>query len=485
MIWRDSKLDSIWSLDIFDEVYSENIDPYEYFSDDIMLEHMSVLTEAQGPVKKSNILDRILEVIRKMFILIQKAFDKVVTAIKGLFVKDKPPKTIDQILVELGVITNREAKEGKYEILKNANSDNPMNVDEIELSLKPIRIAFNQDKTIEISSAEIFKEQWLGKSPVKDRFENKWSAVVGFHQFVIQLIQDDSAMERLKRVSDWIEQGGNAPQQIIDDIDYLYKKRTSLKVMTIENYKLSMGQLTKFQETINYAQSKLRNFDNIKSGVYSNITVKTLNNFAKVCNDIQFGMNLIMGSLKQIYVIDASYVNSIKDEDILSKFVEECVRMGIPSKNIALNVYLAAHTDLKGDKANPLKPVWGQTRTILFPPNQNYVIKIALNNMGLRANESEYKVWNHVKNVPEKDMFAEVFSLSSNHYIEHMEKLDAKYVIDSGSLMKFRADLRKVCQKYKIPMNMTTDMHIGNVAINPRTNQPASIDYGMSYRTAV
>jgi len=446
---------------------------YETFSsdcEDLFYRHDEILLEAKKPVEKKNFGTKIIDIIKKILSLIRTAISKLIGFITGLFKKDT--KSADQILDELGVSGKHT---GDVEI-PEIDSSSKITFGNVHVVYKPLIAAFNKDDFTITSTAVISNALQHGSTtPIKGRKGNYYFPIKGVHNLVFKLIEDPENDNKLKLVADELATTHKLSYKGNAALSSLIAMNTPLKKFSIKS-----SRLTEFQKTINYVHERMQEYDIPESGLFMD-DLKKINEFAELCNEIQFGINTIAECMRNIYSIDASYIDSIKSPGILSKFAEKCIEAGIPAKYTALNIILASDKSLKGEKANPLKPILGQTRTVLFPPGKGYVMKVALSKMGARANEAEEKIYEKVKNSKASKYFAAVQGLTPNKCITMMEKITNPRKPSAKELTEFRSDLATVIKEMDIPLNINADMHFDNVRFREDGNA-VTIDYGMAMR---
>lgn len=447
----------------------------ESFYDDVIEEHQQILTEATKPVKKEGFGSRIVTVIKNILKLIVKALGRVIDLIKSIFRKNT--KSADQILMELGVKGNYTGEVSIPEV----DSQSKIHFGNVNIITKPLIASFNKDSVTITSANVIGNAITKGKStPITGRKGNYYFPIKGVHNLVFKLMDDSNSDKNLKLVADELSTERKLSSKGKAALDSLVKYMKVTQKLSVKNFTVTSARLTEFQQTINYVHDKMQTYDLPESGVFDE-NLKDINVFAQLCNEIQFGLNTVAECMSNIYAIDAKYVDSIGTVDTLSKFSEKLIDAGIPAKYTALNILLVADQKIKGPKANPLKPILGQTRTVLFPPNKGYVLKIALSKMGARANEAEGKIYNKVKNTSASKLFAAVEGLTPNKCITMMEKITNPRKPSAIELKAFRSELSKVTKDMDIPLNINADMHFDNVRFRD-DGHAVTIDYGMAKR---
>jgi len=196
---------------------------------------------------------------------------------------------------------------------------------------------------------------------------------------------------------------------------------------------------------------------------------------------LQIGMNLLFNCANYQYTIDLRYKDQIHDFEGLAKFVSRCINANIPSKYIGYNTYLIAAPELKGDDPdhNENKPLWGQTRVVLFPTNnKNVVIKCALNKYGVKTNRDEYTISKHLKDV-RPPVVAPVVKASSDNVCTQMIRTGKQAPYDPNVIGSVVSRLQSALAQKHLNVRID-DIHQGNV--RELNGNWVAIDYG-EYRT--
>lgn len=231
--------------------------------------------------------------------------------------------------------------------------------------------------------------------------------------------------------------------------------------------------------------SKLASDENPNWKVPNGITItpkalETFNMFGGLIQMLGFGMNQITHGLNRVYMIDATYMNAIDNQEDLSKFVETMAAAGIPSKYIMQNAYLISSKKLRGD-GSPDKPIWGQSRCVFYPDNADYIIKVAYNPIGKIGNRNEAYITKLLHGTPEEKFIARVTKISKNGFVTQGEKVT---IPPNGVSYD-------TCRSMARSLNSSkalTDVNISIVDIHPNNvgyhsdQTPCVVDYGTVQR---
>lgn len=498
-MYADVILESM-NFDPLDLVYD---DPVKCFIEDanIDYEHDEAFIEATTGVKKGNILSRLWDLIKKLFSLIGKAMQNVIRWISRLFTGKKKGKSVDDILVGIGVKVSHDKSSGKSKIILDPRSTFATEND-IEGITKPFFIGISADtKKVFITKKDArnafiapFKDEaanfLTGVRNGADRKGNgmvKGTGVIAHFNrcyHVVNLINNPELQKKLNEIADIItgpNKNNNDMVTALNSLKSLEKTITNIDSKT-KKFEINLDDLLEFQKTINNIFSKFKGVSEPNNDEYKDQKdiVEVLNEFVNFVNELQMGMNILSSSLKSIYIIDKDWMESINDMETLGKFVDACLENGIPPKFIALNATLVASPNIKGD-ADHNKPIWGQTRLVFFPPNGKTIYKIAISEMGVISNKAEADIWNKIKDDKNAVVFAATPNHSKNYSVIEMERVNTK-TPSKEDINSVRAAAVKLMKDLKIPLKIN-DLHFRNIGY--RGNQPVILDYGISNRSVV
>ena len=237
-------------------------------------------------------------------------------------------------------------------------------------------------------------------------------------------------------------------------------------------------------KAINEMANKFDSFNdpnNIDS--YDDRLIKILNEISGNLSKLQMDMNAITGVLSNCFVVDKKYKNSINDIELLSEFVDNSIKSGIPPKYIMYNTYILSTDKIKGngDKGNENAPIAGQFRAVLFPGNDS-VYKVALSGIGVKSNKSECDISNIFKKKNGADLISLATDHSKNYAVVTAEELDTNEKILPSQLMDLRSELDDFCKTNQIPLNISGDIHSKNAGY--KNGKLAALDYGWVERTS-
>lgn len=103
------------------------------------------------------------------------------------------------------------------------------------------------------------------------------------------------------------------------------------------------------------------------------------------------GINSITNIVRNSNKLSKVYKGTINDVEKLDIFVNDMIKAGIQSKDVAYNTWFISGNKLTTDKSFKMRA--GQSRMVLLPPDENIVYKIALNNAGISGNEIESNIY--------------------------------------------------------------------------------------------
>jgi hypothetical protein len=252
--------------------------------------------------------------------------------------------------------------------------------------------------------------------------------------------------------------------------------------------RLSMGELTEFQKRVNEALIDLDSIHSIENDLSTvrDDTIKELRKLVYDVHYIQYDMNTFTNMIQKVNLIDLKFMNSIKDRNVLSKFVSDLIKNGIPSKFVAYNTWLIASEDIRGSKPE-CKLAMGQSRCVFFPnDNKNEILKIALNGFGITSNRNEIRFAKAVSSEPE---LRKITAMVTNAYAEDGIIAAERIVDKSGgkhpSLKECKAmsdAYDKFTKQHPELRLKIKDFHDENVMWSSDRNCWVSIDYGFSNR---
>ena len=500
-----------------DPIFDDIIDPHKYFENyDLDNKKLNeYITEASKNVSKKSIIKSLLNLIKKLFKMIINGIKKIIEFITSIF--KKTSKTVFDIIDEIGLKVKQIIKLGsnRYERIKvPANKLSTIKLgDDVTVPINPMKIKFeNNDKVI------IKILPYLYNNVIVAGHHTQFGHFLLNMQLALDLINGKD--KTLDEIADFIE-----ALEIIKDKaqtnEEIKSKKLGEKIQKIQNkftaldkeyygnnlknsqtlktglfYKFNLSDLrnmnTKLQEVYTKliresddAFTNLNDYFNKNNSQYNDVIKNISYIFNELCNylrGIQFGLNIITGSLKEIYDIPAEYIGAISDMETLSKFAEKLIQYGFPSKYVMLNLYLIADESLRGTKGNENAPIWGQSRVVFLPDNNEDIHKIAINALGLESNAAEYRVYKQFKEAKADDILAQVSWISGNKYALNMRKAKTmgifKYLLYKTKIdAMIKEASKKVQEHFKGNVHISLiDIHPGN--IGKIDDKLVLIDYG-------
>ena len=286
-------------------------------------------------------------------------------------------------------------------------------------------------------------------------------------------------------------EGTMEPSEYVKKVSKL-KGKTSMKtrgLTTKTSTRLSMRDVTEFQSKINKLAEQLdfaQNGNNALKDVDLSV-IGALNDLMGIMETIQWGFTSLTNAMQKVFLIDLKFMNSITDRDVLSKFVYECIKNGIPPKFIAYNTWLIANESIRGS-ASIYKPVGGQTRCVFFPnDNKKEILKIAINGLGITSNKNEIRFTEFLHRYKEQDMI-DISALVTNSYAEDAI-LAMERIVDRVGKHPDLIVLNEVKTKYQQFVKrhpelrlVVSDFNDGNVMWSSDKNMWVCIDYGLGKR---
>jgi hypothetical protein len=194
---------------------------------------------------------------------------------------------------------------------------------------------------------------------------------------------------------------------------------------------------------------------------------------------LQIGCTLIASAMRNCYVIDADYCETIKDPAVLGQFVNKMLTAGIPDKYVAFNLWMVSDKSLKGN-AKVEAPTWGMSRVVFRPEDPKIVYKMALNGWGIRSNISEIKISEAVYAAGQGEHFAKILWHDDTNSIVSMERLSIDKSRAKGAAGPLRDAMKDAMAKAGIKNAKMGDQTPANTGF--RGDVAVSFDYGMPTR---
>ena len=488
-----------------DPIFDDIIDPHKYFENyDLDNKKLNeYITEASKNVNKKNILQRLLDLIKKIFNLVINGIKRLINFIIN-FIK-KPKKTIYGILDKLGIKPKEsksihESKEDsiKYKTiiipsnrLSKYRFDNnvkiPINTMKIQFSNNNEDITFTDVNNVPIKGHDGISSSYMGTSLLLVSLHESSILDIIYNIFnTILKINDNNISEKnINEISNIIKSFTDKLVKIFDSVNNGTNKFLN-EINKTHELNLKINQLREFNIKLQKTFDLLTkiNIDNIIDKINNNSQEfsQNFNRLTSFLVYLNFGVNFLTSSLKEIFMIPEKYLETIGTTETLSKFAEEMIISGFPAKYIMYNVYLISDKKLKGSKGNENAPIWGQSRVVFLPDNEDIVHKIAINGYGKLANVWEERNYNIFKLMKKDYILAPVTSVSENKYCLDMKKAKISDSLGDRFEQQFQikeelADILNQINenpKYKNKIRIN-DVHADNIGI--LNNRLVLIDY--------
>ena len=500
-----------------------------YFDEAFDQQYMdAIYTEAISGTNTKNIFQKIISFILKGLKFLWSKLKQLANWIKSK-ITGKDKKTANQIAREIvGDKTpnakNKSDKPVRVEIPSNPASQ--AKIDQIiDVAFEPMQFAFDHDALdIMIDYSAALSNNTGGNVPHGKSAPSELQAL-----FVIGLIENPSYRRLVEEIVDGmaklftpaslstaptgvkkIAEFSPGPAQEAADLarlNGLIEKCLKLEdalntagyhIYSYKRHKVTLGSIAECGKLINKAvdvvsnfeasfirpnvmNSKLASDENPNWKVPNGITMtpkalKTFNTFSMIIQVLGFGMNQITHGLNRVYMIDATYMNAIDDQESLSKFVEKMAAAGIPSKYIMQNAYLISSKKLRGD-GSPDKPIWGQSRCVFYPNKANYIIKVAYNPIGKIGNRNEAYITKLLHGQPEENLVAKVTKISKNGFVTQGEKVRIPKNGASWDVCnRIQSEINR-SQVLKDTNISIEDIHSNNIGYRS-DKSPCIVDYG-------
>ena len=242
---------------------------------------------------------------------------------------------------------------------------------------------------------------------------------------------------------------------------------------------VTLNDLTTFQRKINDFHRLIdASFTNLDLKVKTNQIVTTLLNIVTgVGVVLQYGLNMIMKCLSQVYQVDGSYFGTVNKIEAIAQFAKHSIHCGIPAKYITNNVYLISDIKIKGKEAKIASPTMGQGRMVMFPENSNFVYKVANNVFGVRGNKTEVAITAALKGTKAEPLIAKILNSWEDNVAISAEKATN---IGEGEFMPAHASIINNILAKDGHSFTITDVHYMNVG--KIGNRDVIVDYGSAWR---
>ena len=494
-----------FNLDPLNSIY--DIDPFELYSESDENYIREALSEASEGTTKQNIFQKLWNLIKKAFAWIASKLSQLFNFFRNLGKKKQVP--IDNIVSSMNLSSNSSSiKKSNNSV--SVNDTKSSNITKAQIDHVQIDIPASPKSEISVPNKvdlifKPFKMAYDSKADsihitINDTIINNHGEVKGQEQVrdvawyvnLIVLIEHPEVIDMISKCIKLIHEESDMSliKQEYQKIENIINKYYAVR----KDHEISLAQIKKVQYVINEANKALAILDNVDDNLkYKDpYSVSLLNKISLMLLNYQLAINGFTSVCQQIFSIDASYVESINDVDKLSEFINKCIGAAIPPKYIAYNAYLISNKNIRGDSESPNqldKPIWGQTRFVFFPPNKDFIYKMPLSQLGIRANKSEADLYNAFnKTIDAGKYFAKIVSITNDYCLETVEKVDTDGAEErvrqlgySRTLGRLSREVNEIAQKLKIPM-IIDDIHDKNVGL--KNGNMVIVDFGMQTRTS-
>ena len=494
-----------FNLDPLNSIY--DIDPFELYSESDENYIREALSEASERTTKQNIFQKLWNLIKKAFAWIASKLSQLFNFFRNLGKKKQVP--IDNIVSSMNLSSNSSSiKKSNNSI--SVNGTKSSNITKAQIDHVQIDIPASPKSEISVPNKvdlifKPFKMAYDSKADsihitINDTIINNHGEVKGQEQVrdvawyvnLIVLIEHPEVIDMISKCIKLIHEESDISliKQEYQKIENIINKYYAVR----KDHEISLAQIKKVQYVINEANKALAILDNVDDNLkYKDpYSVSLLNKISLMLLNYQLAINGFTSVCQQIFSIDASYVESINDVDKLSEFINKCIGAAIPPKYIAYNAYLISNKNIRGDSKSPNqldKPIWGQTRFVFFPPNKDFIYKMPLSQLGIRANKSEVDLYNTFnKTIDAGKYFAKIVSITNDYCLETVEKVDTdgaeervRQLGHNQTLGRLTREVNEIAQRLKIPMTIG-DIHDKNVGL--KNGNMVIVDFGMQTRTS-
>lgn len=519
-----------------DDKLLEEFDPVKLFDVNYEEAEIEIMTEASD-AKKGNVLNKLMNIIKKAIKFIGKCIMKVVNGVKKLFGGGKNKKTANQIAEAAGIpASNRDIK------IPNApdlTDDQKEYAKEMSKSMMASMIAECDD----LSMTLLVPGELVAMDPddqsiqVKGKSINAaWARAVQ----VIRLIQDpkpiDTYLDFFRRVTTGSTKevgnrelervyllcqdfcGRSTAAEYVNDykakaipkiinkirnnvgpitadkeipggaVEGVYSKvRISMQSMIDLQKKVDlMGELC---EEYDLYMKDLNLTDNFKGSNKAEFVNKTymdiLNEMAWACVELQGGLHAIANGLTGLWECGMQYWDTVDNPKLLAAFVEEAITTGMPGKYVVRNIYRICKENVKG---NPKldNPIMGFGRLTLIPEG-DIIYKVAINRYGIRSNKNDFIVLDAVRKINDpklSNMFADTVTKYGNYSVNVVEKVKAGSDYEPSTLKcsQLAGFINGRFRKAKVKLEI---MDIKPDAFGQRDGHYVILDYGYIHRLTI
>lgn len=489
----DKITESTFTLDPFapfNGIVFEAFDPEVFFETDPTFID-EIISEA-AEVKKKNIFERLISIIKKALKWIGKTIRNVITGIRKLV--NGKAKTVDQVAGAAGL--------KKHTILRTPVD--PTDPDNPKKAADSVYMNFIEGITEDgiLLKPSVLVKVDVDSVPIKGKAIHAGGARASQ---VLDLITNPKALDKYMEFFKKLTNELSLKNLTAADMDKIYRmcksfagRPTALDYVKgevsggvesrHEHMRITVNELIDMQKRVDEMSELCEKVDDCKRNLSINLGTNSkeveemyldmLNKLSWACVNLQGGLHAISNGLKGIYQLDPGYWGCITDISMLSKFTAECIKTGIPAKYIVNNIYKACDKSIKGSP-NVDKPLMGFGRLTLLPPGEN-VYKVAFNQYGIRSNKNDFTVMEAIGVTELRSKFAITSSSTKGNIVNVMEKVDANSKPSLAEATKLGEEINEGLKK------LNTGFSIYDIkpdAFGKKNGKYVILDYGYLHRT--
>lgn len=279
-----------------------------------------------------------------------------------------------------------------------------------------------------------------------------------------------------------------------EKIDSFFEKLRNTPFKIDNNIRISFLDIIRFQDELNKITAKSNIINNYNYVIHvfdimDNSAVEKINKIVDELYTLQLSLNSLVSNFPYSFEINEGIYENLHSNDIhtflkdIDIVINRTIRAGIPSKYVAsLVIDLFAHAGYYIIPENEI--IWGQSRLVIPECKELYgfVIKIALNQLGLIANQFESTLSNWMSYDEYNDHYAYTrsFTVTYGSIIQNKVNTNAfksfKGIIKREMIAKYEDEVDKIFKKNKIPFNPKSYLNDENFGYY--NGKVVSFDYG-------
>ena len=373
---------------------------------------------------------------------------------------------------------------------------------DVDVIMKKLRIKLNQDGTFSMDAPQGVENAWRitnRDDHIQDNHKVKMNEAQNPYLAVQALLGDggtyfSNLMNAADKLFESIRRTNNGVNDAATELEAMLDKNYRPKWNFNTNDRFKYSDIIELQKKVSEFTTKLERFKEYQfpdtdvwyryGSLYKRV-VGVLNQLTVKVNDVQMSLNTLTKCFMIVYDLDAEYEGCVSDIETLTKFVDGCIKSGMPAKNVIINTYLITTPELHGETITMKN---GNSRAVMFPENEpNIVYKVALSGFGLAANRAERRI----SILAEKQEFNELMDLiaPTNREITTDTVISQERAVPTTEEER-KANLRQYLVKLigflndhkDFPYNIG-DIHDDNIG-KRKDGTWIAVDYGMTARRA-